>query len=102
MNKRIKRKVHKRIIKKIVNGHPLSGFDKRYHDVLRINVYNQARSRMAVVEKLNGLIDATDPSPQSDLTSYTQLEFLPLCKEHHKAPSKWQRVKSKVKGWFAK
>lgn len=34
MNKRTKRKIHNRIMKKILNGKPLSKFDKKYLSVL--------------------------------------------------------------------
>lgn len=39
MKKRTKKKIHNRIIKKVISGQTLSGFDKKYHESMVRKVY---------------------------------------------------------------
>ena len=72
MKKRTKRKIHNRIMKNILNGKPLSKFDKKF----------------AVTVERKTIVPETIPKATVVAT--------------FEEPSKWQKVKTKVKGWFGK
>lgn len=151
MKKRTKKKIHNRIIKKLISGQTLSGFDKKYHEEMIRKVYvTKPKHRVYAENKLIATIDE-EPSPvgtkvrpsvdghspkamiideladfssQSDVTNLTW-----IAKDEHQKihslisdstisvqkaseilkfdsdeiePSKWQKITSKVKGWFSK
>lgn len=85
MNKRIKRKIHKRIIKKISSGQPLSNFDRKYHEDMKRKVYistsNDAWRKKVMPEPVH-----EHEIPLADLEE----------------PGRWHKITSKVKGWFAR
>ena len=96
MKKRTKKKIHNRIIKKLISGQTLSGFDKKYHESMVRKVY---------IENATKIKSAADFSYQRklvddirELPSTEPLVWFPKFGN----PSKWERVKSKVKGWFGK
>lgn len=141
MNRRIKKKIHKRIIRKMISGQSLSGFDKKYHESMVRKVYvDTAKSGSGAESKkqYSGLQKTSDAMrsfgvisedcdfpiyPFPDLLSIAQGRTIPN-KDHNdvfdsiryateltheiaviapvEEPSKWQKVISKLKGWFAK
>jgi len=141
MKKRTKKKIHNRIIKKLISGQPLSGFDKKYHESMVKKVYvDTAKSESCAESKkqYSGLQKTSDAMrsfgvisedydfpiyPFPDLLSIAQGRTIPN-KDHNdvfdslryatevtheiaviaavEEPNKWQKVKSKLKGWFAK
>lgn len=169
MKKRTKKKVHNRIINKLISGQPLSDFDRKYHEDMKRKVYidavkassiNRVANHMtaattlpvvkalAIAAKVKsdvefekeysdlrevsdtmrnfGFLVGNDSWPKSayaDLLSLGRRKATPTsarddafdslryaAEAMHKAnvvastgePSKWDKVKSKVKGWFGK
>lgn len=139
MKKRTKRKIHNRIIKKLISGQPLSGFDKKYHEEMVRKVYvTKPKVHLYADDKLVSTIDevshvseevitldeSTDFSSQSSssafewinreehliidlsadstLTASEAMKLLMFDNLETKPPTKWQKIISKVKGWFAK
>lgn len=139
MKKRTKKKIHNRIIKKLISGQPLSGFDKKYHEEMVRKVYvTKPKVHLYADDKLVSTIDevshvseevitldeSTDFSSQSSssafewinreehliidlsadstLTISEAMKLLMFDNLETKPPTKWQKIISKVKGWFAK
>lgn len=86
MKKRTKRKIHKRIIRKLISGQLLSGFDKKYHESMVRKVY-VSTSNDAWRAKVM-------PEPVRE-------HIFPLAKLEEE-PGIWQKITNKVKGWFKK
>lgn len=150
MNKRIKKKVSKRIIRNMMNNEPLTDFEKKYFKKIvwnplkkMVNVFMKAitvemeeefeaiKKTLAhspvfnpnIIREVNGLdkIDAEEfnssyitkdgftyevTKPRIDgLVEQLTEKDISGCKtgaNSVKEPSKWQKVKIKVKGWFSK
>lgn len=152
MKKRIKKKVHKRILKKMASLQPLSDFDKKYLDALLRPEFKKVRQdvdeafikgegnsepagllsdlKRELVETetvevfaANQLFKAykVEPTfsisekgpirsyePEEHRHTYDSLRYVTELTDKVpvvtslEEPSKWQKVKSKVKGWFAK
>ena len=103
MKKRTKRKIHKRIIKKISSGQPLSKFDRKYHEDMKRKVYiDTAKTKLYADDKLVSTIDGKHQFPVPDFSSQSDISITNLIFVPKAEPSKWRTLKSKVKGWFAK
>lgn len=101
MNRRIKKKIHNRIIKKLISGQPLSGFDKKYHESMVRKVY------VAVTEQTQSAADAISNFGKAGAIVSPHSINIERISDHCSnqtimKPSKWERVKSRVKGWFGK
>lgn len=96
MKKRTKRKIHNRIIKKLISGQTLSSFDKKYHESMVRKVYIKNATKIKSAADFSyqrKLVDDIRELPNTE-----SLVWIPKVQE----PSKWERVKNKVKGWFGK
>lgn len=110
MNKRKKRKIHKRIIKKLISGQPLSNFDRKYHEDMKRKVYERIAIRenkinlntQAQLMSSSRVVEAQTQSAANALSNFGREAKLKVDTTEIKEPSKLERVKSKVKGWFAK
>lgn len=114
MKKRTKKKIHKRIIRKLISGQPLSDFDKKYHESMVRKVYEISRKKeqkpvykMTINEQTQSAADAINSfGKTAAIISPHSVNFERLsdyCSNQSITnPSKWERVKSKVKGWFGK
>lgn len=134
MKKRTKKKIHNRIIKKLISGQTLSGFDKKYHEEMVRKVYvTKPKVHLYADDKLVSPIDevpttvrnyvgTTIDEWESELRhtiKYRSVDgrhpMLTIFDEVHQftkqtsavadeevEPSRWQKMTSKVKGWFGK
>ena len=149
MKKRTKKKIHNRIIKKLISGQTLSGFDKKYHESMVRKVYistsNDAWRAKVMPEPVhehefllaeleeepgrwqkipaprleNRAVRSNPPMFIVSINEQTQSaadaisnfgkagETIERLSDHCSnqtitKPSKWERVKSKVKGWLHK
>lgn len=134
MKKRTKKKIHKRIIRKLISGQSLSDFDRKYHEEMKRKVYvTKPKRRVYADDKLVLTIDE-EPLPagskvwtpvdegESDgrhtikyrtvdgrhpmLTIFDEVHQFPkqtsAVADEEVEPSRWQKMTSKVKGWFVK
>ncbi|MGE7366053.1 hypothetical protein ACQKKE_05340 [Desemzia incerta] len=114
MKKRTKRKIHNRIIKKLISGQPLSGFDKKYHESMVRKVYVAVNSekkkpvyKMTITEQTQSAADAISNFGKAGAIVSPHSINIERISDHCSnqtimKPSKWERVKSRVKGWFRK
>lgn len=115
MNRRIKKKIHKRIIRKVISGQTLSGFDKKYHASMVRKVYEISKLKeqkpvykMTINEQTQSAADAINNFGKTAAIISPHSINIERLSDHYsnptitKPPSKWARVKSKVKGWFRK
>lgn len=133
MKKRTKKKIHNRIIKKLINGQPLSGFDKKYHEEMVRKVYAKPKVHLYADDKLVSTIDEVPTTVRNYvgttideweserrhtikyrsvdgrhpmLTIFDEVHQFPkqtsAVKDEEVEPSRWQKITSKVKGWFGK
>lgn len=114
MKKRTKKKIHNRIIKKLISGQTLSGFDKKYHEEMIRKVYvTKPKRHVYADDKLVPTIDEEQlpagskvwPSIETTIggLTYSSRSFSTE-NQLRKAiyTMRWNNLKDKVKGWFGK
>ncbi|EDP68592.1 hypothetical protein CAT7_04979 [Carnobacterium sp. AT7] len=96
MNKRTKNKIAKRVIKNITKGKPLSEFDKKYSDELEKKILRKTEHHERFT---SGILNAQTIDVRNIrlIAPEIQVESRSNQKE-----TSWDKVKSKVKGWFGK